>query len=202
MTLNRVQLVGSLLSVGLGLGVLMSSTPSWAGTPVSRPQVAVTQDSGSLKTLQAEAIVNAPIDAVWQDLSDYSNMKNLLPGYDRSTVLQSAGNLKTVDLGLKGSGFMPPFRYQVQIREDKAAYRMQIQRIAGDFKAINASYQLTPIDGGTHTRVVYHLSIDLGGLPLFGAGSILKTNTAKAMQVLQSHCAERYQRSMTAQAVR
>ncbi len=202
MTFNRYQIVGSLLSVGLSLGVFMSASPSWAVTPMSRPQVALTQDVGSLKTLQAEVIVNAPIDAVWQDLSDYGNMKNIMPGYDRSTVVQSAGATKTVDLGLKGSGLIPPFRYQVKIREDKAAYRLQIQRIAGDFKAINASYQLMPVDAGTRTRVVYHLSIDLGGLPLLGAGSMLKNNTTKAMLALQTHCSESYKRSMTAQATR
>jgi hypothetical protein len=110
--------------------------------------------------------------------------------------------VKTVDFQVKSSGFMPGFHYQVKIREDRPTYQLRIQRISGDFKGINASYQLIPVEDGTRTRVIYNLSIDLGGLPSFGVSSVLKANTAKAMVALQGHCNEVYRRSLTAQAIR
>jgi carbon monoxide dehydrogenase subunit G len=195
MSLNRFGMVV------LSLILLMVSPLSWADYSVSPPQVVMGKEEGAVKTLRAEAVINAPIDIVWQELSNYGNMKNMLPGYERSTLLQSAGSVKKVDFQVKASGFLPSFHYLVKIREDKPAYRLQIQRISGDFKAINASYQLIPIEGGARTRVLYNLSIDLGSLPSFGVSSVLKANSAKAMLALQSHCAGVYSRSLTAQAI-
>jgi carbon monoxide dehydrogenase subunit G len=174
----------------------------WADAPIQPPRVAIVQDAGSLKTLQAEALVDAPIDTVWEALSDYPNLKKLFPGYERSTVLQSSGDTTTVDLQLRPSGLLRPFRYQVRIREDKAAYTLNIQRISGDFRMIEASYRLIPVEGGSRTRVLYHLSIDLGNLPTLGTSGILKGGTARAMASIQSHCADVYRRMLTVQAVR
>ena len=157
--------------------------------------------SGGAQSIQAEALINAPVSAVWSDLVDYANMKNVLPGYQRSTVLQNAGSTKTLDLQVKASSLLPPFKYQVKIREDKAANTIHIQRISGDFKSIVASYKLIPTANGTQTRLVYNLNIELGDkVPSMGAGSLIKGNAEKAMIALQSHCNRSYQRSMTAQA--
>jgi carbon monoxide dehydrogenase subunit G len=161
--------------------------------------VRMLSDKGSAKTLQAEALVDAPVETVWDQLTDYGKIKTMLPGYDRSTVLQSSGNTATVDIGLKASGLAPAFRYQVKVREDKAAHTINIQRVSGDFKTITASYKLIPVENGTKTKVVYKLDIDLGNIPTLGAGHLLKSNTAKAMTALQSHCARIQRRTLTAQ---
>jgi carbon monoxide dehydrogenase subunit G len=157
--------------------------------------------SGGVQAIQAETLIDAPVHTVWNNLVDYGNMKNILPGYERSTVLQASGATKTVDLQVKASGLLPSFRYQVKIREDKASNTIDIQRISGDFKTIAASYKLVPTGNHNQTRLIYTLNIELGDkVPSLGAGHLLKGNTEKAMLALQSHCNRAYQRSVTAQA--
>ncbi|HEY9686859.1 MAG TPA: SRPBCC family protein [Coleofasciculaceae cyanobacterium] len=181
----------------LGLIFIISlNTTAWSAESAS---VRLLSDKGSAKTLQAEALVDAPIETVWDQLTDYGKIKTMLPGYDRSTVLQSGGNTATVDIGLKASGLAPAFRYQVKVREDKAAHTIHIQRISGDFKTITASYKLIPVENGTKTKVVYKLDIDLGNIPTLGAGHLLKSNTEKVMIALQGHCSRVHRRSLSAQ---
>jgi len=182
----------------------LSSIPfAHATSPTAKPQVMILRDSGTLKILQAEVLVDAPVASVWRELSDYANLKNMLPGYERSTVLQAYGPVKTVDLQVKPGSLLPAYRYQVAIHEDRSDYTLNIQRISGDFKAITAIYQLYPVDAGSRTRVVYRLSIDMGNnMPPMGAAGVLKSSTARAMTAIQGHCAEVYRRSLTAQASR
>jgi len=166
-------------------------------------QVQVLKSNGNQKTMQAETLIDAPPDSVWGNLVNYGNLKNILPGYYRSSVLQSSGNTKIVDFGVQGSGFLPALRYQVQIREEKVENALYLQRISGDFRNITASYKLLPLPGGNRTRLVYRLDIDLGAhFTLPGEESLLKNNTEKAMQALRTYCNRAYARSLTAEANR
>jgi carbon monoxide dehydrogenase subunit G len=163
--------------------------------------VSSVQETGNLKMLQAEATINAPLTTVWNTLVDYDNLKNILPGYERSTLLKSAGNIKIVDIKLQNSGLLPAFQYQVKIQEEKSANRLNIQRISGDFNHITASYSLTSVAGGTKTHLFYRLAIDPGSSFLVpGINHLLRTSTTKALQALTSYCNHSYQRSLTAEA--
>jgi carbon monoxide dehydrogenase subunit G len=199
-TVIRAVLHRFLTAIAVLTGIWLIACPFAYAKEVT---VQATPGSGNLQRIQAEAVIDAPVQTVWNSLVDYGNLKNVLPGYERSTVLQASGATKTVDLQVKASSLLPAFRYQVKIREDKAANTLYIQRIAGDFNSIQASYKLIPVNGGHQTRLIYHLAIDLGnGVPGFGAGHILKANTEKAMLALQSYCNRSYQRSLTADALR
>lgn len=180
-----------LVQVLVAISIILSTGAAAAAGPAS---VNIVADKGSAKTLQAEATVDAPVDAVWGELTNYGQIKSILPGYDRSTVLQSSATGATVDIGLKAQGLAPSFRYQVKVREDKAANTIHIQRISGDFKSINASYKLIPVENGTRTKVVYKLEIDLGSIPTLGANQLLKSNAQKVMVALQNHCPKVYSR--------
>lgn len=180
------------------LGLLLSANFGFAA-PFS---VQVTKDDGGLKVLHAESIIDAPVNIVWENLTDYASIKNYLPGYNKSTILQDAGNRKTVDIGFKPAAITPNFHYQVAVQEQPGTRSISIQRISGDFKAITANYKLIPLDNGNKTRLVYNLQVDMGGLPTLGASQILKSNTEKGMQAMQAYCNKAYKRSLAASADR
>ena len=170
------------------------------GLGAQAADVKLVSDTGSAKVIRGETLINAPVESVWNNLTNYANMKNVLPGYERSTVLQSSGDGKTIDLALKASPLLPAFHYQMKARENKGAYQINLTRISGDFKSIDATYKLISIDGGNRTRMVYTLSIDLGNTPALGAGQILKSSTEKGLNAMQAHCNRTYQRSLAANA--
>ncbi len=194
-----------MLSKGLGLffGFCFILVATQGVEAAESAKVRVVSEQGSARVIQAETDIDAPVSVVWESLTNYANMKNILPGYNRSTVLQNNGNSKTVELGLKPSALAPSFVYQVKIKEDKGSNTINIQRISGDFKAITASYKLISIDNGTHTRLVYNLQIDMGSsMPAIGATQVLKSNTEKGMVAMQQHCSRSYKRSLSASAAK
>jgi carbon monoxide dehydrogenase subunit G len=153
------------------------------------PKVRDVRTVGDFKVLHGEVDIDAPMEVVWSALTDYNNLKRILPGYTHSKLLFSRGNEKTVDLGLKVNLLIPELRYQVRILEDKNRKTMGIERVSGDFDALNATYQLAPLDGSSnHTHLSYDLKIDFG-IPVPGVGIMMRSNMVTDLAALQSYCA-------------
>lgn len=189
----------------LNQGLLIATvTLGLASAPVlahAAEQVSVVADKGAWKELQAETVIDAPPAAVWSALTNYANMKNVLPGYQRSTVLQASGANSIVDVALKPGAMAPLLKYQVRITENKSAQSIAIQRISGDLKHVKATYRIQPLENGTKSRLSYRLEVDLGNdVPKMGATQILKGNTQKGMAAMRQHCANTHRRSLTASA--
>jgi ribosome-associated toxin RatA of RatAB toxin-antitoxin module len=160
--------------------------------------VASTTDEASGKTLQAKVMIDAPPSLVWQTITNYPDIKRILPGYERSTVLKSSGNTKTVDIGMKVAAFLPTYRYQVVMKEDQPNYNLSIRRISGDFKSLHANYKLIPQGNGERTLVIYNLSLDTG-INLPGSQSIIKSNTERSIKALKRHILQEARKSLIGQ---
>jgi carbon monoxide dehydrogenase subunit G len=138
------------------------------------------------KTVQGRILVDAPPQAVWQILTDYSEWKNRMPGYEQSKILKSAGSVKMLDVAMKVGALLPTCRYQVQAQERQTAYQLTFQRVSGDFDEMTALYRLTPQNNGRQTVLSYVLNIDVG-MPLPGFAGILKSNTEKSLAALKRY---------------
>lgn len=177
--------------------VLVLLTPAaFADIPAT---ATVVNGQGDYKQVTGRVVVNAPADAVWLTMTDYNGLKGFLPGYLESHVLQNNGASKTVQLGVKVSKLLPIQRYQVKINENKAHYQINIQRISGDFKAINARYSLIPAANGSQTVVTYQLQIALGDkIPNIGVSSTLKHSTEDTLNAIRAQAAVIYRKSIIA----
>lgn len=188
--LKRVSIASWLL-----LGVLCAPVPALA----EAPRVNLTSQSDKVKRVEAVVTIDAPPATVWGILTDYRNLKSVLPDYERTDVVSESAGGATMDMAVKAGSLAPTFKYRVKIQENRAANTLSIQRVSGDFNAITASYRLLPLAGGSKTSLVYHLNIDIGGkFPLPGANHMLKASTQKSMAAVQRACAEKYRRSFTA----
>lgn len=150
------------------------------------------------KTVQARLFIDAPPNLVWQTITNYAEIKHILPGYDRSTVLKSTGASKVVDLGMKVSAFLPTYHYQVQTREDQSSYNLNLHRISGDFKSLNAHYKLVPQNNGARTLLIYNLELDTG-INLPGSQAIIRANTEKSMKALERHIVQEARKNVIGQ---
>lgn len=142
------------------------------------------EPSGQTRTVEAKIVIDAPPAAVWSVLTNYPEMKNILPGYRKSSVLRSNATGKVLDIAMKVSPILPLYNYQVQVRENRAHYRISLQRLSGDFKDLEATYKLQPQRNGSQTLLSYQLSID-PGFNVPGMHGILKTNTEKSLKALE-----------------
>ena len=150
------------------------------------------------KTIQAKLLIDAPPQLVWQTITNYPEIKHVMPGYEKSTVLKSSGSTKTVDLGMKVAAFLPTYHYQVQMTENQPGYNLSIRRISGDFKSLNANYKLVSQNNGTKTLLIYNLNLD-PGFSLPGSQALIKSNTEKSMKALQRHIMQESRKSLIGQ---
>lgn len=156
--------------------------------------IASVPKSGNAKTVHAKVLIDAPPALVWEALTDYSRMSDILPGYEKSRVLQSSGSRKLLDVAMKVSAFLPTYEYQVSAQEQAKDYRLSLTRVSGDFKSLNAVYKLIPQNRGKSTLLTYHLQLD-PGFTLPGAQALIRSNTEKCMKAMEAHVEREYHKS-------
>ncbi len=153
---------------------------------------------GTAKDLQAQITIDAPPHLVWKTLTNYAQMKNIVPGYEKFSVVKANGPTKLLDIAMKVVAFLPTYKYQVQVQEFESARTIKLQRVSGDFKTLSASYKLNPQDGDKKTLLVYNLSVDTG-TKIPGSQTILRNTTEKSLKALERHCEQEARRSLIGQ---
>lgn len=160
--------------------------------------VAPIAKQGNAKTVHAKVLIQAPPSLVWEMLTDYPELSDVLPGYERSRVLKSGGNHALLDVAMKVANFLPTYKYQVQTYENEANYQLNMTRVSGDFKSLQATYKLAPQSSGKSTLLTYQLNID-PGFTLPGAQGLIRTNTEKSMKALEKHAELRFNKGVIGQ---
>lgn len=153
---------------------------------------------GSGKVVQARVLIEAPPHLVWDAITNYRSIKNNLPGYEKSTVLKSNGSTKLLDLAMRVAAFLPSYKYQVLAKEDEANYHLQLNRVAGDFKALNASYKLSSQNNGAKTLLVYRLEID-PGFNAPGSQGLIKSSSEKTLRAIEGVAEQEARKSLIGQ---
>ncbi len=154
--------------------------------------------AGNVRTVHAKVLIQAPPAIVWNTLTDYPLVSDIFPGYERSRVLQSRGSHKLVAVAMKVAAFLPTYKYQMQAYENAASYQLNMTRVSGDFKSLNATYKLTPQNNGTATLLTYRMNIDPGGSAP-GIQGLIRANTEKSMKALERHTEQQYRKSQIGQ---
>ncbi len=150
------------------------------------------------KAVQARLLLKAPPQLVWQTITNYPEIRHILPGYDKSTVLKSSGGTKLVDIAMRVAAFLPAYHYQVQMQEDAASYNLSMKRVSGDFKSLNGNYKLVSQNNGARTLLIYTLKLDPGyNLP--GSQALIRANTERSMKALSRHIAQESRKSLIGQ---
>jgi len=185
------------LLILMGCGISTDNIEAKTQPRFSISEPTSTGTAGSIKVVTARVLVNAPSAMVWQTMTNYGQLKNILPGYQKSDVIQTTGSQKTLDMAMKINAFLPVYRYKAHVRENHDTMQIQLERTSGDFKHLKASYQLIP-QSDHQTLLVYKLAIDPGNnLP--GTNGILKANTEKTCLALQHYLEESNRKTIIGQ---
>ena len=110
-------------------------------------------------------------------------------------VIKNQGTMKTLDIDMVVSHFMPHYKYQVQVKENPQAKTLSLKRISGDLKFLDGMYSLRSIENGKKTVLIYNADIDSGSrLP--GTGAVIKTNVESTLSAVQQQAEQRHQKSL------
>ena len=133
------------LAGGLALPLVLMS-PARAGADIS--VVATAQDAGVQIT--AHAVVRAPIELIWQTLTDYDHLAEFVPGITSSRVVSRQGPELVVEQ--KGSAHLWFFSYPIEVKVAAAErpYRsIDVHLLQGNLKRLDGSYRIEPKPDGT-----------------------------------------------------
>lgn len=112
-------------------------------------------------------VVKARPEQVWQILTDFPNAHKVFPQVKKCEMVEDRGMSKVVKHTITPSGCPGSFTYVLELKETPNR-AMEWHRISGDFKEVDGSWRLEPIDGGHNTLVTYSSHVT-GGLFMPGA---------------------------------
>ncbi len=150
-------------------------------------EVGVVLDSGE-QSGEARAVVriHASREIVWRLLTTCPEAVRLVPGLAQCEVLQTApdGSWQLLRHVLDYSWYMPKLTYEIRATYDRPS-RVTIERVAGDLRALRASWSLE--SDGADTLAHYSVELDPGfWVPHWLVRVALRHDLPKMLRALRS----------------
>lgn len=150
---------------------------SWASAAKAAKEVSVeaTRRDDALKVV-CRVLLEAPLDLVWQTLTDYDRLAEFIPGMRRSRVVERHDAVAVVEQSGEAGFLFLSFPVDVTFAAtENPPYTLEVSLLKGNLKRLEGAYRIEPQSGGqillTWSGVVEALSMP----PLLGE-LILRSN--------------------------
>jgi ribosome-associated toxin RatA of RatAB toxin-antitoxin module len=146
---------------------------------------------------RAEGVVNAKLDDVVTILHDYSGYAALFPYFQKSKVLSQRGADALVYLEAKILHGATTLWGQVRISSKQLADQTRVveaklMKGKGNMSQLLARWEVTPVNGGSHTKVVFQLLVDPDlPVPDMVISHEMKNGAGQAFRALRRKVGER-----------
>jgi len=120
-------------------------------------------DGSDIASGRAVIVVDKPIEEVLPIVVDYANYVRFMPNFTRSKVLAQRGSRAMVYMEVSVAKGMYTLYGQLNLAEhpqDGGSRLVEGRLLDGNINAFNASFKLTPIDGGTRTEIDFNIYVD------------------------------------------
>jgi carbon monoxide dehydrogenase subunit G len=126
--------------------LLLSSAP--AARAADDVSMEATRRGAALEVV-CRAMLDAPLDLVWQTLTDYDRLADFIPGMRRSRLVERRGAVAVVDqLGEAGFLFLT-FPIEVTLAStERPPYDLEVNMLKGNLKRLDGAYRIEPQGGG------------------------------------------------------
>ncbi|MGB8330398.1 MAG: SRPBCC family protein [Polyangiales bacterium] len=160
---------GTTLVVGFVLASILGLRPSQAAAieanegdaGISTAQIP--EDGSDIAGGRAVLIVDKPIEEVLPIVLDYANYVEFMPHFTKSKVLAQRGSRALVYMEVSLARGMYTLYGQLDLAErprDGESRVVEGRLRDGNIDAFNATFRLTPVDGGTHTEIDFRIYVD------------------------------------------
>jgi len=112
---------------------------------------------------RAVIVVDQPIEEVLPIVLDYANYVQFMPNFTRSKVLAQRGSRAMVYMEVTVAKGMYTLYGQLNLDErpqDDGVRVVEGRLVDGNINAFNASFRLTPVDGGRRTEIDFTIYVD------------------------------------------
>jgi len=162
--MSQVLWIGSLLGTSL-----IGAAPGHAAATDGLEENAgiftaqIPEEGSDIAGGRAVIVVDKPIEEVVPILLDYGNYVQFMPNFTKSKVLAQRGSRAMVYMEVSVAKGMYTLYGQLNLSErplDGEARVIEGRLLEGNIDAFNASFKLTPVDGGVRTEIEFTIYVD------------------------------------------
>ncbi len=163
-TLSHSALVGALIwawTLGAAPNHAAAVEPHVENAGISTTQIAV--EGSKIASGRAVIVVDKPIEEVLPIVLDYANYVDFMPNFTKSKVLAQRGSRAMVYMEVSVAKGMYTLYGQLKLAElpqDGESRLVEGRLMDGNIEAFNASFRLTPVDGGARTEIDFNIYVD------------------------------------------
>ena len=121
------------------------------------------EEGSSISWGQAIIVVDKPVEEVLPIVRDYANYVDFMPNFTKSKVLAQRGSRAMVYMEVSVAKGAITLWGQLALAErptDGDTHVVEARLMEGNVDAFNASFTLTPLDGGARTQVDFKIYVD------------------------------------------
>lgn len=124
----------------------------------SKVVVTLTKQENKALGVDANIVIQASSQAVWEVLTDYDNLETFIPKLEESTLLEESGNKKIIQqTGRSSFLFIKKSARAVLKIDEEYLQRIKFSQIEGDFKIYRGEWTLR--NEGSSTVLSYRAEI-------------------------------------------
>jgi ribosome-associated toxin RatA of RatAB toxin-antitoxin module len=127
------------------------------GLVAENPEVSVSGEQGKYT---GQVVINAPLETVWDVLTDYDNFDQFFPNVANSQLIETQGNSKIFEqvYQVKIATFSQQFKVRVAVTETPVQ-EIEFQQIEGDLKSLQGTWKLQPAANSAQILVTHDVSV-------------------------------------------
>lgn len=158
---------------------LVGATACATARSAAEITVNATSQDGTVQ-VTARAVVRAPVELIWQTLTDYDHLSKFVPGIDSSRVISRQGAQLIVEQ--KGEAHYWFFSYPIRVTvasTERPYESIDVRLLRGNLRRLDGGYRIEPQPDGT-TEVSWQGLIEPDTpLPSFIRTAVLRRNISE-----------------------
>jgi len=164
LTLRR-SMLAAIVAAALAPAAVLAA-PNEASADEDNADIFTTQipvEGSDIASGRAVVVVDKPIEEVLPVIVDYANYVRFMPNFTHSKVLAQRGNRAMVYMEVSVAKGMYTLYGQLNLaeRSNEGPSRVVEGRLLdGNINAFNATFKLTPVDGGARTEIDFQIYVD------------------------------------------
>ena len=130
----------------LALSLLLAIAP--AAHAAAELSVDATRRGEALEVV-CHAVLEAPVDLVWQTLTDYNRLAEFIPGMRRSRVIEQRGAVSVIEQSGEARFLFLTFPIEVTLSShERPPHAIEAVMLKGNLKRLQGTYRIEPQRGG------------------------------------------------------
>lgn len=127
---------------------LLVLLPAGGARAADNVSVEATRHDDALEVV-SKAMLDAPLDLIWQTLTDYGRLAEFIPGMRRSRVLEQRGATFIVEQSGVATFLFVSTPIEVTLAStEHPPYAIEVSMIKGNLKRLDGAYRIEPQGGG------------------------------------------------------